>query len=416
MRNENYTEATIVHLSPSQDNETVEVASFDEAFGAHSNLFGKGRARRTKRKSERQANRQKKRMTRINNRQERKSTRKSNRQANKQNRVEARATKKATRQDARLTRKANRKASRGSDDDIQPEDDQLQTDAPVDSGTDTQDMSMQDSQDQSGNIETTDTDTDANANSPQADDGGETEMVEETDEYNPEEENEESEFQGGEFDLNFNDDEGQSAFNDEISGGQRRIKISAPVMDTARKIVWNEELVSNFESRVGTGENDSELHGHIENRKNRIEQLESMLGEYSEARGGKGGGRAARSEVKAAKKAARQELKAAKHEKRAAKKAGKKSKSTSVAEELNPEISKDEISIPAEETEQFVGGTGTGISSTDQSTPQNIAPTRTIELTSNVSGPLEGMDWKTAGITAGVVVGILVLLKVTKVL
>jgi hypothetical protein len=139
-----------------------------------------------------------------------------------------------------------------------------------------------------------------------------------------------------------------------------------------------------------------------------------MLGDYSEARGGKGRSK----EVRAAKKAAKSELKASRKGKGLAQKIAQKAapKATPVAESLNPEISEDEISIPAEETEQFVGGTGSGTMDSNQANPQNVAVTRTVELTSNASGPLAQIDLKTAAITVGAAIGVLLLLRATKVL
>lgn len=414
MRNENYNQATIIHLSPSRDNGMIEVATFDEAFGAHSNLKGKFRAKRAKKKAAKQANRQTKRMTRIKNRQERKTTRKTGRQQNRQQKAEAKVFKKATKQDARLTRKSNRQASRdtGAEDEVMPPEDQEENGAampPEGSVDESQEQAnppaSQYSEEESGE------ETEESGEEAEPDSEEEGESVEETEEWNPEEE---SEFEGdgrSEFDFSLND----STFDDEMNDGPRRIIISGPVMDTARKIVWNQQEVHNLKSKLGKGGNDLEIQGKLENRTNRIEQLESMLGDYSEARGGKGRSK----EVRAAKKAAKSELKASRKGKGFVKGLAKKAaapKATPVAESLSPEISEDEISIPAEETEQFVGGTGSGTTDPNQANPQNVAVTRTVELTSNASGPLAQIDLKTAAITVGAAIGVLLLLRATKVL
>lgn len=388
MRDNNYSDnATIVRLSPSE-NQTMEVATFEEAFGEHSNLHGKGRARRAKRKAARQANRQKKRMTRIQNRQVRKSTRKANRQANKQHRVES-----------RLTRKATRKASRNTGED--------ETDTPADQEDETAstpDASGQ-TQDATNDLDTpskSSTDDGSEQSEAPAEEGSDS--PDESDQSGQDESNDSGE---EEPDYGFSGEEAESSFNSEINddGAPRQMQIHPAVMDTARKIVWNEQLVSNLEGQLGQGGNDNEIHGHIQNRQDRIEKLESMLGDYSEATG-------KHSAARAAKKAARKELHAAKAARKG--KGKKPQKGTPVAESLHPDISQDEISIPAEETESGADGTGSDLLSSEN--PNQVSETRKVELTSNASGPLSTIDWKTVGITAGVVAGILILLKVTKVL
>ncbi len=396
-----YSDARIVRLAPSNDSGPVEVATFAEAFGAHSNLKGKGRARRAKRKASRQANRQTKRMTRIQNRQERKVARKTNRQANKQQRVEARATKKATRQDARLTRKAQRKESRGGgeEDEVVPPEDQMQSETPMESSGAEEQVSQESAES-----------PDQSSQSASPDEEGEVETVEETEEWSPED--------GEDEDAQFAGEESNSAFNNEVS--DHRPQIHPKVQDLANKIVWREELVSRLEGRMGKGEDDARLQMEIDASNGRIEQMESMLGQYSEARGGRGGFKAAVKSVAAAKSNAKQNLTAAKSrrsekkagrvEKRMARKAGRGALPTP-ADSLQPT----EPDMGSEEATEFAGGTGSGISQ-DQANPQAIANSQTVELTSNASGPLASFDWKTALVAAGVVAGVIIVLKATKVI
>jgi len=93
---------TIITLTPSSDtNDTLTVASFEEAFGEFSEARGRGRERRRKRKAERQRNRQEKRMARIRNRAERRRARQSMRAEQQEARQ--------SRRDVRKRRKVSRK-------------------------------------------------------------------------------------------------------------------------------------------------------------------------------------------------------------------------------------------------------------------------------------------------------------------
>ena len=85
-----------------EDNPSMEVSSFEEAFGDFSEARGRGRARRRKRRLERKKNRQEQRMTRIKDRAER-------RKAKRQMRAEAledRLAKRRRRKEERVSRKA----------------------------------------------------------------------------------------------------------------------------------------------------------------------------------------------------------------------------------------------------------------------------------------------------------------------
>lgn len=88
--------AVVVTLSPSTD-PTPDVATFEQAFGEHSELFGKMKAKAAKRKDARQA----KKMKRIENRGKRKAARQSIRAQQQEARQ--------TRKDVRKTRKVARK-------------------------------------------------------------------------------------------------------------------------------------------------------------------------------------------------------------------------------------------------------------------------------------------------------------------
>jgi len=106
--------AVVVSLSPS-DGGSPDVATFEQAFGEHSELFGKMRAKATKRKAARQA----KKITRIENRGKRKA---------------ARQTVRAQQQEARQTRKdvrKTRKVARKELEPVEPEYEEPQYEEPL---------------------------------------------------------------------------------------------------------------------------------------------------------------------------------------------------------------------------------------------------------------------------------------------
>jgi hypothetical protein len=94
---------TIVTLAPRKEGDTLEVATFEEAFGEFSELRGRGRARRHKRRMERQQNRI------------------ARRRARKKARQEMRSEQQEARQSRKDTRKSRRVARKGMGDDGESE-------------------------------------------------------------------------------------------------------------------------------------------------------------------------------------------------------------------------------------------------------------------------------------------------------
>ena len=95
----------------------MEAATFEEAFGQYSEIFGKkGRARRAKRKKERRARkaarRTERRQARLENVQEKAAMRDARKRTRSETRQQRREDRKRNRQEMRLQRRADRKAKR----------------------------------------------------------------------------------------------------------------------------------------------------------------------------------------------------------------------------------------------------------------------------------------------------------------
>tara|TARA_R110001632_G_scaffold142994_1_gene258946 strand:- start:6406 stop:7857 length:1452 start_codon:yes stop_codon:yes gene_type:complete len=111
------TRPTIVNLGPVTDVSVNRTATFEQAFGEHSELFGKkARGRRAKRKASRREDRAEKRTAKRTARNENKAERVKMRDERKRNKSETRQTRredrKRNRQQARIQRRADRKAAR----------------------------------------------------------------------------------------------------------------------------------------------------------------------------------------------------------------------------------------------------------------------------------------------------------------
>lgn len=347
----------IVRLADDSTVTGVQASSFEEAFG-YSEFGGRGRARRTKRKADKQA----KRMTRIQNKVARKTAKKVGRQQVKTAKIMAKGAKKDARLGSRLGRKTLRKASRGSAEDEIPE---MEDEA----------LTMEDTQPELyGQDESTQTESSDNTETSEDAGNGEEEQ---SDEQSPSlddvnlEEDDSNEDDGPDEDGEalFNGEEKESSFNAESTNSATIVKIGPAVMDKARRLVWNQMMEYRLQNKMSNAEGDPmELQVSLDSVQSRIGQLNQELEDYSQARGKSASvARAAKKEVKAAKKAARQEAKAARQsakvekkavrvENRMAKKAGPRP--VDVAPDLNAEMSEDSIEVPAAEQESGFDGDG----------------------------------------------------------
>lgn len=320
---------TIVTLAPRKEGDTLEVATFEEAFGEFSELRGRGRARRHKRRMERQQNRI------------------ARRRARKKARQEMRSEQQESRQSRKDTRKSRRVARKGMGDDGDSESEDSG------SGSSQDDSSSQDSGSGSqgegeGEYQTTqDGDVEAGQEEEQSEEQG------------GEEEGGEEESEG--FDGNYDDGDyvyGAEDYYLNVDG--QKAKIHPKVKDIAKRIERNKERLTQLEMRMQSTQSLSErqaVSNEITKRRARLKELEGMLEGYSNARGRSKHGANRRREIRQARKVARKERRLEKRENR---KGGKEEGAeTEVESSLNPQFSKERIEVPAsEEGSGFNGGTG----------------------------------------------------------
>ncbi|MES2287567.1 MAG: hypothetical protein V4547_17870 [Bacteroidota bacterium] len=368
----------VVRLGDDSTVTGVQAASFEDAFG-YSEFGGKGRARRTKRKAARQT----KKMTRIANKTARKTARKVGRQTAKTAKIAAKSAKKDVRLQGRLNRKAARKDSRGSAEEEIPEmeEEALSTEDLQPEAYAEQDYSEPE---ESDNYETAE-----DAGGEDSDSDYEQSPSEDEEGYEGDED-----YDGGGDDGEalFTGDERESSFNAENENPATIVKIGPAVMDKARRLYWNQLMANRVKNKMSNAEGDPmELQVSLDGIESRIQELESQLEGYSNAKGGgRAQAKAARKEVKAAKKAVRQEARAAKKvakvEKKAARvenrmaKRGVPPPPVEVAEDLGAETTDDSIEVPAEEASNF-GGDGYGYNDTKTNIkPKHVLIVLTIAL------------------------------------
>lgn len=342
----------------------TETASFEEAFGEFSEFRGKGRARRAARKDARQ----KKRMTRIQNRTARKTARKVGRQQARTAKMMAKQERKNIRQENRLMRKANRKASRGGSDEAEtlPEENEFEVS--------TEDETTMTSGPDLLTPNPADDSTSYEPEMEESEGPGEIEEDSSPGDYEDEGPDSESEY-----------DE-ESSFNAENSNYDG-IKVRPEVMDTTRRIVWNEAMINKLERQKSNAEGEEqivEIDNNIKNRMERLGELLSAMDGYSEARGGKRNP-VNRREFKAARSKAIAELKSGRQKDTPMPRRGlglgrgrgegmgmgigrkrmqPEKGVLEVESELDPLIEKDRLEIPAEDVSPFVGDEKAPISAT----------------------------------------------------
>lgn len=427
---------TIIKLAPNTG--VTDVVTFEDAFGEYSELRGRGRARRKKRRLER-----------IKNRREVQAERRKTRKERKLGRLELKAEKKRARRgmrderlESRMKRKMYRKEQRvarrglGKDEEEMPEEDMLPE---GDGDTGQTDM---------GGSSDAPTASEEQGFAPEAGSGEETGGG---DESYPESESEE----GGEGEGSESEDGGEeSEYEDEGSGfdGDDMIsadgedmmfadgsKINPQVKDTAMKIEWHKELISRLRVRKaileGKGENTAEVDRMIEQSEARIIELEDSLQDYSEARGRRREASIRKREVRAAKKQARVARKAIRRERKEEKRDQRKirkrglvpqedmdgemeegetlefSKPTRVQAGLKPRFSPQRIEVPADEASS---ATGTGLTAIDDAADYDAPDTRVVELKSGFDGTIGKSKIKIQHVLIGVGVAALAIWAIRK--
>ena len=406
---------TIVTLAP---NSIInEVVTFEDAFGNFSNADGeyigvdaeyseargKGRARRAARRADRQEKKRERKADKQKTRQERKITRIQNRAARKAARQEMRAAQQEARQSRKDVRKSRREARKAMGDTPANE---------MDPQTETETQNQEPAPEPQGNGEeaANDQQTTPLGNESENQVGG---VYAYDEDSAPEEEVEVED--AGDYDAQ------DEQFESEFDGGLRQI--SPGVQDAANKLEWNEELVERLEDNReysnanGDMGNASMLDDQLEQRYSRLDELESQLegyeyfdgdftnnadGDFSFAIGKpkkkvtKKEAKARRAEVRIARKKAKQARLVAKQKAQQVKakvksfKAAKKLKQfggdvTPVDLELNPEFSQNRIEIPAEETVGF-DGRGTGLNALDYEKDFDAPVMNEFDFSSNFEG------------------------------
>ena len=408
----------IITLSPRKDSDnTITVATFEEAFGEFSEFKGRARARRQKRKR-----------TRIARKTERKQAKQQMRTATMQ-----------SKQARKMGRKQNKVARKQLG---QEEED------PIEQGS---------ADPNAGYVDTTATDPNAgyveDPNAGYVDEGGGYAPEPVGGELAPEEYAEEStedygggdeyaeEFEGADGDNTDNDDYDYTADADNkidlgaedyfINVDGKKQKIHPSVKDIAKKIEWNKELLSRLQLKLQNAKTDAEkeqLNASIKKRQGRIGELEAKLEGYSSARGKGKAERNSRREVRKAKVVARKErVRATKVGKKVGKMAKKIAKKmpmgggvggdggseTPVDRELNPEMGNNSIEIPA--SEQGSGADGqSGLIGMDNINDFDAPEVREYDVKfASVEGDkAKKINWKP--IVIGVAVGVVTIWLIRK--
>lgn len=431
---------TIVTLSGNPEGTTQ--VQFEEIFGEYSELRGRGRARRSKRKLTKQENKRLKRLARIKKRADAQQAR----QQKRSTKVEMAQQRRMTRKQGRVQRRALGKEEEGMEEDnMTPQvEENVQSQEQQSQPLNQEGDSTQDNQGSGeGEYETTqDGDVEAGEQEEAQADESEEQAEEQVDSEEVDSEQGESDEESGfTGDLGFDGVIAMSpediAWDDYFSSADGERRINPKIKQLSRRIEQNKELISVLNDKLAKvkdpeGQQANDLKWRINRRTKILNNLETELasyssfeGDYSEARGGKSAVAKRKAEVRAAKKEARKERKAvrlankkqARLDRRAKKRrAGTfetESGETQVENELKPEITEQKIEIPGEETGSF-DGVGTGLIGIDEIADADAPEIRRFDLKfSNASGDTKPkIDVK--NILIGVGVGVLAIYLIKK--
>lgn len=463
---------TIITLSPNKNSDnTIQAVSFEEAFGEHSNLFGKGRARRAARK----ARRQQKRVTRVQARGAKKAARRANKLAKvqdrtlrKQTRVEGRVARKMTRKQGRIDKRAigqdPQDQGEYQDPDLYQDDTQTGTDSVSDTSYDSAPQGSGDagysSEDDNGMADVGPELNPDGEGEEYAEEGYDDEEAGYEGEEGGEEESEfegedsgfdgdDSGFDGDDSAFDGNDDSqflGEEANSEFANENAAQKPINPKVKKLAQAIEVQGYIIHCLTNRLGKGGNDEAINERLAEHKTKLQNLMNAVQSYSEARGGgrHAAARQAKREVHQARKAARKDLhaqvKAQKQANRAAVKtqrmsnraaiksmrvAGKAGLPTMpgatpgtvpVAADLDPTISQNSIEIPASEVAAS-SFNGTGLIALDDERDYDAPETRAVDIKSNFNGSnVKTWPWGKILIGAAIIGVAVVYLKKKKVI
>ena len=394
------------------DNTSIENVTFEDAFGEFSEVRGRGRARRHKRKMERQENRAK-----------RKAAKRKHRQERLEDRIQRRRTRRAFRAEKRGAgnepeNEMDVKTSTEMQDGQAPQAPQTpqpeqggqaeqggQGGVPSDqpSGINNQGEGQgeavssepaivreAESQEQEGGSDESATSEDSGSEPVDSDGGEDTESDSGDSGFDGEgsisEDSYGSGIKGAEDYYSYADGRGI----------RRRARIHPKVKDVAHRSAWNKELVSRMKSKLGTTKNPKQIaaiKSRIEKHEQRANELDGQLNQYASD---ENNGQKRSAEVQAANKLA---LRARMATRPTVSNGGDV---TPVDAELNPEFGKNRIVIP-EEGSSF-NGVGTGLIGLSDSKDYDAPPVRTVELKSGVDGKTTAskINWKYVLIGVGV--------------
>ena len=312
-RNYNILEINLEDNTPTMSSKPVSTgtgATYEEAFlgGSSeemSNLKGKGRARRQKRKLDRTAKKKERRLAKVEAKDDVKS-------AKAESRLERRRKKKSTRQqirdeqmEARQKRRTKRmemkEARKGKDED-EDEDEDL-VDQPTDTGDEDTEEDTEDQTTGTGADEYADEDEDEDTSSDSRADtsgGDDPDAYEEDAGYD----DDSSYDQYPTFEEETNFDGESSSFVNEMTGKK---SVSAPVQQICLKIEWNNEMINRLARQKQKmkidGQDTQRIDQAIDQKFERNQNLENQLQQFIGADGSNNGARA--KEVNQAKRIAR---------------------------------------------------------------------------------------------------------------
>lgn len=420
---------TIIKLGPDTRITNISPVSFEEAFGEHSNLFGKFRAKMaTKRASNQEKlTAAKKRIhatkaERGESRQKMKSRKKVAKQVRKGDVKVARQEKKGRKKLARQSRlsdvmraRQNRKTEKSALKAERESSDELPQEELSPEEMEQQGQYESPEMENEGAIEEEPV---AETEEGGEEEGGEEIAEEEGGEEMAEGEEEESADGDGYYD-NFEDDlnafdgdenkltadntfecvDDSSNADDQDSGREVKFNISPKVFEVARKIEWNKEAVSRLEGSLDGSDADGASLEEIQNHKNRAMELESQMAAYIdgfETESSAAGKPKRMAQAGAAMREARKlRMMARINSEKAKKQEGKNV--TEIEQGLNPKIEPGRIEIPPAQS-------GTD-SSADESSADSVSETSEFAGGAKLKTAMGKVNWK--GVAIGATIAII---------
>ena len=374
--------ATVIKLTPNDSESILRVTTFDDANDEFSELKGKGRARRAKRRTERTENKVKRKTERVVGRRAVKTARQQGRIAGRSDRKASRQAMRTDQQGARMARRTNRldqrqartEAKQTRKDTRHSGDQNRETDALEQEigRNEMSDNASQESSDQGYSDESSSDEGSSptwegedNVGKPNpytsngSDQGNDTGGYEEEPLY----EDEDNSYDDGSNDSEYSQEDNEfsedSPFDGESFDGKKTV--SPLVKDVTKKIVWRQEMLRRLKGQrakmLQDGNNVTGIDLEISKNVDRVAELNNQLVNYQNE-GSNSERNSRKKEVESALKKTTANL----HEKHFHGKDGKGhgkghsgGSETPTDIELNPKFSNNRIEIPAKPTSSFDG-------------------------------------------------------------